>query len=442
MVAVCFYFQVHQPYRLRRDFSFFSIGSDDTFEDEARNREICLKVAEKCYRPANALMLHLIEKYQGKFRVSYSISGVALEQFEKYAPDVILSFQKLAATGCVEFIGETYYHSLAYLYSVNEFKHQVEMHSQKIERLFGKRPVTFRNTELITNNDLAKTVEEMGFKTLLAEGADRVLHWRSPDYVYSPKGCKTLRLLLKNYRLSDDIAFRFSNQGWSEWPLTADKFARWVHQVPGNGYTVNLFMDYETFGEHQWESTGIFRFLEFLPEHLLKHPAVSFMTPQEVSQSFQPCGEIDFPNFVSWADTERDTSAWLGNPLQDSSIQTLYAMENDVLRTDNSEIISLWRKLQTSDHFYYMCIKWFQDGDVHKYFSPYYSPYDAFLFFSNALHQVHFLAKRALNMRPGANADLPTPHEAARRAPRGARQASKKPSTSSKNKSERDNETA
>ncbi len=395
MTAVCFYFQVHQPFRLRPDFNFFSIGTDKPFEDEQRNREICHKVAEKCYLPANETMLRLIDQYQGRFRISYSISGVALQQFERYAPHVLTSFQRLASTGCVEFIGETYYHSLAFLFSVPEFKRQVVMHSQKIKALFGQQPRTFRNTELITNNALAKVVEELGFDVLLAEGADRILQWRSPNFVYHPHGCARLKLLLKNYRLSDDIAFRFSNSGWSEWPLTADKFAKWLHQVPGNGYAVNLFMDYETFGEHQWESTGIFKFLEALPGAVLEHPALCFQTPSEVSDSYPALGEISMPEFVSWADTERDTTAWLGNPLQDASIETLYQLEDEVLATENLEIIALWRRLQTSDHFYYMCIKWFQDGDVHKYFSPYSSPYDAFLFYSNALHQIRFMVDRS-----------------------------------------------
>ena len=394
MVAVCFYFQVHQPFRLRRDFNFFSIGSDQPVEDHHRNREICLKVSEKCYLPANELILRLIDKHKGAFRVSYSISGVALEQFERYAPHVLESFQRLGRTGCVEWIGETYYHSLAFLFSVPEFKRQVQLHQRKIRELFGVRTRAFRNTELITNNALAKVVEDLGFETILAEGADRILHWRSPNYLYRPVGCERLKMLLKNYRLSDDIAFRFSNQGWSEWPLTADKFARWVHQVPGNGYCVNLFMDYETFGEHQWESTGIFRFLENLPGQVLSHPDVSFHTPSEIAQTYPVSGTIDMPDYVSWADTERDTSAWLGNPLQDSSAETVYGLERDVLASKDEELIALWRRLQTSDHFYYMCIKWFQDGDVHKYFSPYQSPYDAFLFYSNALHQLRYLVGR------------------------------------------------
>lgn len=417
MVAVCFYFQVHQPFRLRRDFNFFSIGSDQSVEDEQRNRDICLKVSEKCYLPANELMLRLIDRHKGAFRISYSISGVALEQFERYAPHVLESFKRLGETGCVEWIGETYYHSLAFLFSVPEFKRQVLLHRNKIQDLFGVKTTTFRNTELITNNHLAKTVEDMGFDTLLAEGADRVLHWRSPNYLYRPVGCNKIKMLLKNYRLSDDIAFRFSNQGWSEWPLTADKFARWVHQVPGNGYCVNLFMDYETFGEHQWESTGIFRFLDALPQHILSHRDVSFHTPSELTHTYPVSGSIDMPDFVSWADTERDTSAWLGNPLQDSSAETVYGLEHEVLASKNPELIDLWRRLQTSDHFYYMCIKWFQDGDVHKYFSPYNSPYDAFLFYSNAMHQLRYLVakhRRDTKDRPAQRETLSgTTHRAA-----------------------------
>jgi alpha-amylase len=440
MTAVCFYFQVHQPFRLRKDFNFFSIGSDQPVEDEERNREICLKVANKCYLPANELMLRLIDRHRGDFRISYSISGVALEQFERYAPHVLTSFQRLAATGCVEFIGETYFHSLAFLFSVPEFKRQVLLHQQKIKELFGFQTKTFRNTELITNNALAKVVEDMGFDTILAEGADRILHWRSPNYVYQPQGCSKIKLLLKNYRLSDDIAFRFSNQGWNEWPLTADKFAKWVHQVPGNGYCVNLFMDYETFGEHQWESTGIFKFLDALPSQILAHSDVTFRTPSEVSQMYPVSGTVDMPDYVSWADTERDTSAWLGNPLQDSSAETIYGLEAEVLATKDDDLIAFWRRLQTSDHLYYMCIKWFQDGDVHKYFSPYNSPYDAFLFFSNAMHQLRFLVgkknkEKLTESRTGASAAASQPNatlDTVTPAPRPKKTASAGPKTSTR----------
>ncbi len=399
MVAICFYFQVHQPFRLNRSFDFFSIGSGERYEDDHKNREIMNKVAEKCYLPTNQLLLELIKKYHGKFRISYSISGTALDQFELYRPDVLDSFKQLADTGCVEFLCETYYHSLSFLFSEAEFKRQVKLHKAKIKKLFGQTPKTFRNTELIYNNRLASVIEELGFQTILAEGVDRILQWRSPNFVYKPLACEKLNLLLKNYKLSDDIAFRFSQQSWSEWPLTADKFSYWAHQVAGGGETINLFMDYETFGEHQWASTGIFEFLRHLPETIWRHPDYEFLTPSQVSKKFTPKAELDIHHPISWADMERDVSAWLGNSLQDSAIEFVYAMEKDVLATKDDTLIHAWRKLQTSDHFYYMCIKWFNDGDVHKYFNPYDSPYDAFIYFTNAVNQLRWATKNALEAK-------------------------------------------
>ncbi|MCP4707391.1 MAG: alpha-amylase [Planctomycetes bacterium] len=380
MASVCFYFQVHQPYRLRR-YSIFD--TDENYFDEYKNGQICRKVARKCYLPANRLLLNLIERYQGRFKIAYSITGVILDQLEKYAPEVLSTFHALAQTGCVEFLSETYYHSLSFLYNRDEFSEQVRLHQDKIEQLFGQRPTIFRNTELIYNNDLAQFVSGMGFKGILCEGADHILGYRSPNFVYRPMGQGDIKLLLKNYRLSDDVAFRFSNRGWPEWPLTADKFARWVSDVNGNGHTVNLFMDYETLGEHQWEDTGIFDFLGHLPEKILEHPDNDFKTPSEVIESYDAVGEIDVPYMISWADIERDLSAWLGNAMQSNALYELYRMEEQVRQTEDPQIIEDWRKLQTSDHFYYMCTKWFADGDVHKYFNPYDSPYDSYINFMN-----------------------------------------------------------
>lgn len=399
MVAVSFYFQVHQPFRLRRDFDFFSIGSGTSSEDEKKNRDIMMKVAEKCYLPTNAVMLDLIRKTDGRFRISYSISGVALEQFALYDPRVLESFRKLEATGAVEFIGETYYHSLAFLFSQKEFRRQIRLHQEALKTHLGVEPRTFRNTELIYNNEVAKVAESLGFSTILAEGADRVLGWRSPNFVYRPAGTKKIKLLLKNYRLSDDIAFRFSNRDWSEWPLTADKFARWLESAGQTGETINLFMDYETFGEHQWESTGIFEFLKHLPDQVLSRPGFSFMTPGEVAVSAKPVAVLDVPEYVSWADTERDVSAWLGNHMQDAAAASVFAMEKDVMATRDPKLIHDWAKMTTSDHFYYMCTKWFQDGDVHKYFNPYESPYDAFIVFANAQNELKWRIAEANKAR-------------------------------------------
>ncbi|OGJ84987.1 MAG: alpha-amylase [Candidatus Raymondbacteria bacterium RifOxyA12_full_50_37] len=393
MVNVCFYFQVHQPHRLR-NYSFFDIGESHLYHDEAANGSIVRKVAAKCYLPANRLMLDLINRHQGQFRIAYAVSGTAIEQFRKFSPETLDSFRQLAATGCVEFINETYYHSLSFLFSQTEFEDQVAMHRQLIHDEFGQWPSTFRNTELIYNNDLATCIERLGYKTIITEGADRILQWRSPNYVYRPAPCSHLKLLLKNYQLSDDIAFRFSNRGWQEHPLTADKYTKWLHSSNGAGTTINLFMDYETFGEHQWQDTGIFKFLDHLPSQVLSHPDFRFATPGEVSATVAAEGEIDVPDFISWADTERDLSAWTGNAMQKDAMEHIFSLEGAVRETRNPDLIHVWRTLQTSDHFYYMCTKWFSDGDVHKYFNPYGSPYDAYTNYNNAAKDLELSLSR------------------------------------------------
>ncbi len=391
MPSVCLYFQVHQPFRVKK-YPFFSVGWDhDYFSEGAQNslnnRHILTRVARKCYLPTNRTLLDLLT-WHPEFRCSFSFSGVILEQLEELAPEVLKSFQDLVATGRVEILGETYHHSLAFLYSRAEFRRQVALHTRKVQQLFGVKPKIFRNTELIYSNDVAREVEKMRFKGILAEGADHVLGWRSPNFVYRPAGTKKLSLLLKNYRLSDDIAFRFSQRTWKDWPLTADKFARWVNQINGNGTNVDLFMDYETFGEHQWEDTGIFEFLRHLPGEVLKHPDNDFATPSEVVARYQPVSELDVPSYVSWADIERDLSAWKGNALQDDALQAIYGLEKAVRKSRDPLIADDWRKLQTSDHFYYMCTKWFADGDVHAYFNPYESPYEAFTCYMNAVRDL------------------------------------------------------
>ncbi len=400
MASVCFYFQVHQPFRVK-DYRVFDIGNDsEYFNDESErsinNKKILHKVAGKCYLPANAIMLELLNKHP-EFKISYSFSGVFLEQLEKWSPETLESFQKLVATGRVEVLAETFYHSLSFLYSPEEFRRQVTLHRKKIEKLFGVTPTVFRNTELIYNNFLAHEVEKMGYKGIIAEGADHILGWRSPNFLYRPQGTQNIKLLLKNYRLSDDIAFRFSSKDWADFPLTAPKFANWVNQVNGNGHVVNLFMDYETFGEHQWEDTGIFNFLRHLPEEIYKHPDNDFITPSEAIERYDAVSELDVHNFMSWADVERDLSAWLSNAMQHDAIQSVYKLEREVLATENKRIIEDWRRLQTSDHFYYMCTKWFNDGDVHKYFNPYNTPYEAFIAYMNALQD---LKLRVHNYKP------------------------------------------
>jgi alpha-amylase len=378
------YFQVHQPFRLRQ-YQVFDIGQNHHYFDDHKNREVMEKVAKKCYIPATQTILDLVRKHKGKFKASYSITGTALEQFEQYAPQVIPIFQELVDTGHVELLNETYYHSLSFLGDKREFAEQVGLHRRKMKKLFGVSPTTFRNTELIYNNELAKTVEEMGFKAVLAEGADHVLGWRSPNFVYQPQGCSKIKLLLKNYRLSDDIAFRFSQKSWEGWPLTAPKFANWVAPIMGD--SINLFMDYETFGEHQWEDTGIFNFLKHMPEELFKKN-IGFQLPSELAK-VEPKATLDIHAPMSWADVERDLSAWLSNKMQHSAMQHLYSLLPRIKASGKPGLLETWRKLSTSDHFYYMCTKWFADGDVHKYFNPYDSPYDCFIAFMNCINDLN-----------------------------------------------------
>ncbi|MDQ3046932.1 MAG: glycoside hydrolase family 57 protein [Bacteroidota bacterium] len=382
MPSICFYFQVHQPFRIK-EYSFFDIGTTHFYEDEKKNEEIMNKVADKCYLKTNQKMLELIKRHNGKFKISYSISGTAIEQFEKYRPDILQSFIELSKTGCVEFLAETYSHSLSFIYSKNEFKRQVKKHGEIIKKYFNQVPKVFRNTELIYSNELAAYIEGMGYDGIVCEGVDRLLNGRTPNYLYKPVGGERVKLLLKNHRLSDDIAFRFSDRGWKEFPLTVDKYKNWVHSVAGAGETINLFMDYETFGEHQWESTGIFNFLDFLPEAILQHPDFDFKTPSEVIAAYPARDTYDVHEFTSWADTERDLSAWLSNSMQQESIKRIYSLEKDIHACEDPALLKVWERLQTSDHYYYMCTKFWNDGDVHKYFSPFESPYDAYMYFMN-----------------------------------------------------------
>lgn len=384
MRSICFYFQVHQPQRLRT-YRFFDIGEKHNYFDTYNNETIVRKVAEKNYLPMNALLLDLIKEYGSAFKVSFSISGTALDQFEAYAPDVMESFKRLAETGNVEFLAETYAHSLSALKSKEEFTKQVKTQSEKIESLFGQKPTTFRNTELIYSDQIGAMVADMGYKVMLTEGAKHILGWRSPDFMYTNAINPKLKLLLKNFRLSDDIAFRFSQQSWSEWPLTTEKFVGWLNQLNPKDEVVNLFMDYETFGEHQWAETGIFDFMRALPGRVLSHSDFVFATPSELGEKLQPVSSIHVPHPISWADEERDLTAWLGNELQDEAFDKLYALEPLVKKSKNPDIQHDWLYLQTSDHFYYMCTKWFSDGDVHKYFNPYGTPYEAFINYMNVL---------------------------------------------------------
>ena len=392
MKTVCLYFQVHQPWRLKV-YRFFNIGKDHNYLDDFTNRAIMQKVARQCYLPMNALLLKLIKENKGAFKCSFSITGSAVEQFRAYAPEVLDSFRALAETGCVEFLAETYSHSLAALSSKEDFVEQVKLHSKMIKDEFGKKPVAFRNTELIYSDAIGEMVSELGFKTILAEGAKHVMGWKSPNFIYTNSIDNRLRVLLRNYKLSDDIAFRFSNQGWDQYPLTADKFAQWVSDE--NGEVINLFMDYETFGEHQKATTGIFDFVKALPKAILKNE-LSFATVSEAAKAYQPVGVLHCPHVMSWADEERDVTAWLGNELQNEAFSKLYALKDKVKALKNADFEYVWNFMQTSDHFYYMATKWLSDGDVHSYFNPYGSSYEAFINYMNVLSDFEIEVEKAL----------------------------------------------
>jgi alpha-amylase len=390
--AIVLYLHVHQPYRIRH-YTIFDAGNDHNYFDSPynapeNNEHILKKIAEKSYLPTNQKLLKLLQD-NPEFKLSLSITGTVLEQLEQWSPEALQSFQELAATGRVEIVGETYHHSLAFFYSREEFEAQVALHREKIEAVFGQTPKIFRNTELAYNNDLAYWADQAGYKGILAEGWDKVLGWRNANYVYRPAYTKNIKLLMKNYKLSDDIAFRFSDRSWSEWPLTADKFVNWLNQDQ-QATNFDLFMDYETFGEHQWDDTGIFDFLHHLPKQWLKTEGNTFATISEALDTFETKDEVDVPFVVTWADYERDLSAWTGNVMQSSAISALYELQQPILDTKDTSLINDWRRLQTSDHFYYMCTKWFTDGDIHAYFSPYESPYEAYINFMNAYHDLRY----------------------------------------------------
>lgn len=393
MRAICLYLHIHQPVRYR-EYPIFDVGNtsnyyEDNYNGRQSNKRIFEKVTEKSYRP----MLQLLEKKMDKhedFKVSFSITGTWLEQAAKWAPDLITVIRRMVAKGQAEILGETYYHSLAFFYNQEEFDDQVDLHATAIEKIFGVRPQVFRNTELAYNDSLARWAEERGYVGILAEGWDKVLKSRSPNRVYRPTGCENLRLLLKNYRLSDDIAFRFSNRDWEEWPLTVKKYQNWIDMDCLSGNLINLFMDFETFGEHQWADTGIFEFMDNFIDSWLKEYENKFVTASEACNLMEPDGEISMPETVTWADTERDLSAWISNDMQKSAMADLYNMRSKILDTHDNKLISDWRHLTTSDHPYSMCTKYWNDGDVHAYFSAYASPYESFMYFMNVLRDIEY----------------------------------------------------
>lgn len=393
MRGICLYLHIHQPFRYRA-YSIFDVANNENYFDDPNyhskqnNERIFRKVAEKSYYPTFDLLESNLEKHEG-FKFSLSITGVWLEQAERWAPDLIKRLQKMVKTGRVELVAETYYHSMAFFYNRDEFKDQVALQVKKFKELFGVTPKVFRNTEFSYNDEVGKVVEELGFSACLAEGWDKILGWRSPNFVYKAAGTKNLKLLLKNYRLSDDIAFRFSNKEWKDWPLTVEKYERWVNDACLNGNVVNLFMDFETFGEHQWKETGIFDFMDRFIDSWLGKFDNKFLTVSEEAEE-KPIGEISMPWTVTWADTERDLSAWMGNKMQDEAMTALYSLREQILSSKNESLIDAFRKLTTSDHAYYMCTKYWNDGDVHAYFSAYDSPYDAFMYFLNVLRSIEY----------------------------------------------------
>lgn len=383
MKAICFYFQIHQPFRLKR-YRFFDIGNDHYYYDDFANDDIITRIAHRSYIPAAQSLLKMIEETKGAFRCAISITGVALEQCEHYVPEFLDLLKKLADTGKVEFLAETYDHSLAALIDPEEFRIQVKLHSDKIHELFGQKPKVLRNTELIYSDELAPQIQAMGFKGCITEGAKHILGWKSPNYVYSAASAPKLKLLLKNDKLSDDITYRFSNTAWSEYPLTADKYIGWIADTPAEEQIFNLFMNLETFGELQNRESGIFQFLEALPRFAAER-GVEFITPSEAVKILKPVAELSVVHPISWADEARDTSAWLGNKLQNEAFNKLYSVAERVRLSDNRQLHQDWGRLQASDHFFYMSTKHKADGAMHSLFSPYETPYQAFTNYMNVL---------------------------------------------------------
>ncbi len=388
MPDICIYFQVHQPFRLKWFWAHEArIKTEkakedlhDLYFDNRLNGQIFEKVAEKCYFPTNNVILNLIDQFKSenrKFKLSYSLTGTFIEQCERWNPDLLDTFRDMQKTGCVEFLGETYYHSLASLFEDKcEFIEEIKMHTRLMNDVLGIKPQIFRNTELLYNNETAKEAKNLGFKAMLGEGIEWVLDdWKSPNYVYESPD--KMKILLRNYKLSDDIGYRFSAKWWSEHPLTADKYASWLSKTPGD--MINLFMDYETFGEHQWSDTGIFEFLKNFPHEVLKYENLNFKTPSEIINKFKPVGELDIPWFktFSWADLERDTSAWIGDYNQKMCFNEVQHLGWLISKSKNPEFKRIWRYLLTSDHFHYMSTKGLGDGSVHEYFSHHGNPYDA-----------------------------------------------------------------
>lgn len=386
------YFQVHQPSRLR-PFQFFDIGTGPPYFDDDLNEKILNRITANCYLPTNRLLLNLIKKYP-EIKITFSISGTTIEQFEAYSPEVLLSFRDLAATGNVEFLGETYYHSLACLISPSEFEDQIVKHTEKIKQHFGVLPKFFRNTELIYNNDIGYKINSLGFQGIITDGIESILCNRSAHHVYSHPAHTKLKILLRNYRLSDDIAFRYSPED-----LTVEQYIRWLSEIPADQTLINLAMDYETFGEHKKSNTGVHSFLENLLEAIVNHSDYRMLIPSEAARTIEPHSQLFVPQYISWADKERDLSAWLGNDMQRDAFDSLKKLEKKLKLLNNPELLHTWRHLQTSDHFYYMSTKTDADGSVHSYFSPYCSPYEAFINYMNVMSDFSLHLKKGFGVK-------------------------------------------
>ncbi len=385
MRTLCLNFQLHQPFRLKK-YHFFDIGKDSYYYDDFKNKSIIRKVAKNCYLPTNQILLDLIKAYGDSFKVSFSISGMALDQLEAYAPEVIESFQALAKTGNVEFVAETYAHSLASLsHDETEFIRQVQLYKQKLKRMFGVSPKIFRNTEMIYNDRIGEVIAKQGFEAVMIEGANHVLGWKSPHFVYYNPLSPKLKILLRHYELSDDIAFRFSDQNWAAWPLTTEKYVSWLNGLDASDKLVNLTMAYESFGEHHKEDTGILNFLKALPKALHEQSDFRLSTPSELLQKHTPKAPMHVPDSISWSDVEKDLTAWLGNEMQEEAFDKLYKLQSIVEKIKDKSIQRDWLYLQASDHFFYMSTKYYAEDDVHNYFNPYDSPYEAFINYMNIL---------------------------------------------------------
>ena len=384
MKTICLYFEIHQPFHLRR-YRFFDIGNDHYYFDDRFNEENIQRLAHCCYMPATQLFLDMIRETEGKFHVAFSISGVTLDLLEHFAPEVIDRFKELAQTGCVEFLAETYAHSLVSLCGDDEFELQVSEHAKKIKVLFGQSPKVLRNTELIYSNGIGQRAFQMGFKGILTEGDKRFMGWHSPNYVYCCSSEPRLKILTRNSNLSNDVTFRFSNWNWDQFPLTADKYIKWIANVPKEEQVTCIFMNLETIGEIQRGESGIFDFFKALPK-FAKEEGIAFLTPSEVIAQQKPIDQIRFDNPISWGDEERDVTAWLGNELQSQAFEKILNLSEKIRLSQDAQLLQDWYRLQASDHFYYMSTKHFSGGAVHQ--SPFSSPYDAFINYMNVLNDL------------------------------------------------------